>query len=75
MSEYISQGASAQKRIQTMILFTCRAKWKILFDFVKHVVREYGMGASTQIKVVGEILQSFVYLPYKSLRKNSDLPM
>ena len=30
------------------------------------------MGGSTQIKVVNEISQSFVQLPYKLLRKNSN---
>ena len=43
-----------------IIIFTCRAEWKIHFDFVKYNVREYRMGGSTQIKLVSKILQSFV---------------
>ena len=43
-----------------MISFTCWPDQKIPFDFMKHVVREYGMGGSTQIEVVSEILQNFV---------------
>ena len=52
-------GSLYSKRLQKMISFTCQADWKIPFDFVKHVIKEYGMGGSTQIKVVSEILQSF----------------
>ena len=56
-----------------MILFTCRAGWNIPFDFVKHVVREYGMGGSTQVKAVSEILQSELYLiSIRSIKENSN---
>ena len=42
-----------------MISFTCQAEWKIQFNFVNHVVREYGEGGSNQIKMVNETLQIF----------------
>ena len=48
------------KRLQKMSSFTCQAEWKILFDFFKRVVREYGIGGSSQIKVISEILQSSI---------------
>ena len=34
------------------ITLTCQTEWKILFDFLKRVVRENDMGGSTQIKGV-----------------------
>ena len=34
-------------------------EWKTPFYFVKHVIREYAVGGSTQIEVVSVILQSF----------------
>ena len=40
-------------------LFTCRAECKVPFDYVEHIIREYEMDGSTEIKVVNKILQRF----------------
>ena len=50
-----------------MISFACQAGWKIPFDFLKYVVRGYGMSGSTQIKVVSIILRTLHHIARRNL--------
>ena len=45
--------------LKKICLFSFRSEWWSVFDFVKHVIREFEMGDSTQIRVVCKILQNF----------------